>query len=339
MRIVFNGLRTGFGNNGGSQTIMLLALALAKREHVVEIWSDTHNQHSWNPLPEDDGEEHPNKIVNPKFRRIVEPRDSRFDIAFAVGSNSIDTTRKIKARARVNWIRNIELWRKPEAVLIEEFADKAFTVWSNSAWISEWVKARTGRKCDVVYPCVGVEKYKPAAGRDNGFTVGFINAHQHSHPDKRVEVCVDAVSGLKKDGKIKVAGFGSMKGGGIYDKYVQNPPFEEKLAILQSCDLWMTANMRKGLSLSTLEASLCGVPCLVPRTRECGAHDWFPKELSDSLMFDAAEEAAALIAKFMARPAEDRARLGGMFRKRADIKFKPDDKAVAAVEKKLEDLI
>ena len=56
MRIAFNGLGCGWGNNGGTQSIFRMAGALSKLGHEVKVWSHCDNKFTWFPLA--DGVEH-----------------------------------------------------------------------------------------------------------------------------------------------------------------------------------------------------------------------------------------------------------------------------------------
>ena len=47
MKIVFNGIGCGFGNNGGTQTNFRTANQFAELGHEVEIWSHGRNEFTW----------------------------------------------------------------------------------------------------------------------------------------------------------------------------------------------------------------------------------------------------------------------------------------------------
>ena len=82
MRIVFNLLNTGLGNNGGSLTLIKSANMLKKMKHDVTVVDSGRNKNTWVAL------EAKHEII-PDHTRIPYA-----DVIIATGIKSVDSTNK-----------------------------------------------------------------------------------------------------------------------------------------------------------------------------------------------------------------------------------------------------
>ncbi len=135
MRIVFNFYGLGFGNNGGTRTIIRCAETLVELGNEVIMFSNHSNKYTWH------------KPIGLKFVRGSVP--PKADLAIATGYGSVDSVVSSKARRKIYYIRGYETWVTSEVNLLKSYTRLRCIV--NSSWLKIHLKTQ-GIKSDIVYP-------------------------------------------------------------------------------------------------------------------------------------------------------------------------------------------
>ncbi|KKK93190.1 hypothetical protein LCGC14_2695370 [marine sediment metagenome] len=115
MRIVFNVLKVGLGNNGGSKTLVRCAEILKELGNDVVIASQGNN-YTWN------------KIKVPIVSSLP-----KADVVVATGFGSVKSTVQSSIPKKFYYIRGFEIWRASEKQLLNSF--KSLRCIVNSEWL------------------------------------------------------------------------------------------------------------------------------------------------------------------------------------------------------------
>lgn len=112
MKIVFNAMNCGLGNNGGTQTIVLSANTLVDMGHDVSIVNSMKNQHTWNQLKAK------HIIINHKNKRKI----PECDCIIGTGIKTFKSTLNCdQANKKFHWIRGWETWQLSEQKMVDMF--------------------------------------------------------------------------------------------------------------------------------------------------------------------------------------------------------------------------
>jgi len=247
MKIAFNGVGCGWGNNGGTQSVFRMAMALARRGHTVEIWSDSPNQCTWFPL---EGVTY----------RILKLDDAPMvDVLIAGGCGTVKDTYKYPRKGiGVNWVRAIETWCVGERSLFKQYKYR-MPLWVNSEWMRDRIQKVIKRpNIPVIYPGLPLDDFYRVKGTktNGGFTIGCLYS---TKPRKQWQVFMKLRVKLISNSDIRYVGFGAEGDPGVgLDEYLQCPSMEDKRALYSQCDLWFAPTNNEGLHIPPMEAALCG---------------------------------------------------------------------------------
>jgi glycosyltransferase involved in cell wall biosynthesis len=177
---------------------------------------------------------------------------------------------------------NADVYELPQALapVTRAVLTRADAVVSVSHDLAQYLERRMGLANVTVIPNgVDVDLFRPVDGSRSAFTLFSIC---RLVPRKNVHVLVEAVRRLAAEGadlRLVVAGTGpeqdriarlARESGGVVE-FVGFVDEAGKRARLAGTDVFVQLSMREGLSIATLEALACGVPCLVsdiPGVRE-----------------------------------------------------------------------
>jgi len=158
MRIVFNAHRVGFGNNGGSRTLIKSAEVLARLGHEVILFGK--NKYSWH------------KPCNVKF---VDGMCPKCDVVIATGFHSVANTLEADATRKFYYIRGLELWSANAPQLIKSF--KSLQCLVNSEWLWRFLK-KHGVRSNIIYQGLDFDRFNDLSRVRNGFASLFHKKHK-----------------------------------------------------------------------------------------------------------------------------------------------------------------
>ncbi len=264
MRILFNLLATGLGNQGGSLTIVNCANTLVKLGHEVIIIDSGRNQHTWTPLI---AEHRRIKDVN----KIPEA-----DAIIATGYKSVYSTIKapIKCGKKFHYIRGWETWKFSESDIVKRILKAPTTKIVNSLCLfnklnqydTESIICRPGYDLDLFYP---IKAYKP-----DEVILGALMPPSKHFNNKRGDWIANAYKILKKKYNIKLYMFGSESPRFKVDEYIKQPDSETKNVIYNKIDIWLSTSHLEGLHMPPAEAMLTECPVVGTDAEMSGTQDY-----------------------------------------------------------------
>lgn len=223
MRIVFNVLKVGLGNNGGSKTLVRCAEILKELGNDVVIASQGNN-YTWN------------KIKVPIVSSLP-----KADVVVATGFGSVKSTVQSSIPKKFYYIRGFEIWRASEKQLLNSF--KSLRCIVNSEWLVRYFKKKKIH-CDLVYPGIDFDLYPcdiPVVGREDVVGGLFHTKHKTKRHD-------DVVYIAHRLGVRCV----------MLNRDIKNPKPGELSKFYNSIKVWISPSELEGLHNCPMEASLCG---------------------------------------------------------------------------------
>lgn len=264
MKIAFNKLQCGLGNNGGTRTIILCSKVLAHLGHTCDIVAKVDNFTWFKHRP-----------IIPKF-----PKD--LDVAIATACTTVHSTLKSNARIKAWYIRAHENWAMSDHKLAKLYNSKIINI-VNSKGLQKKLSSY-GADSKVIYQGIDFDWWNNRKLRPkNKIRIGCLHTKQ---PGKRWKdfVKLHKILGIKK---YEYVGMGSARpNDNFLTDFKLNANVEELNNLYSSCHIWFAPTENEGLHNVPMEAALCG--CLIV----CSDHT------SNGMVNDYAFIDSAMIYKF-----------------------------------------
>lgn len=273
MKILFNVINSGLGNNGGTNTIIHSANTLTDLGHDVTIIDNSKNKNTWVPLRAK------HNIID-----FILDIDSDSNCIIATSFTTVKSTLKISNHTGIkafHWIRGWELWNMNEEEIIKDVLNVPTTKLVNSLNLQKKLKS------------YNIDSYLVRPGYDLGDLYPTSLRHHDEKPEivlgglyhggkhrstKRTDWILEATKILKnKYGKkIKLHMFGENKDpkNPIIDKYISNPNIITKNEFYNEIDIWLAPSKLEGLHIPPAEAMLTCCPVIGTNTELNGMNDY-----------------------------------------------------------------
>lgn len=240
MKLAFNVLNSGLGNNGGTRTIILSAQTLERLGHSCDIVG-TVDKFTWF--------EH--KPIISYF-----PKD--LDAVINVAAVDYMITKKLDVPIKLCWWRGHESWRNKEEYLRYCYTDKEIKNLVNSKGLQNFLSIY-GAASEVLYQGIDFDLWEDRQLRDNNkIRIGCL---YNSKPTKRWNDFIELSNILGTD-DYEYIGIGDTHRDDKFLTYFKaNATVEELNNIYSSCHIWFAPTEQEGLHNIPMEANLCG--CLV----------------------------------------------------------------------------
>jgi glycosyltransferase involved in cell wall biosynthesis len=256
MKIAFNGIGCGWGNNGGTQSVFRLAGALADLGHEVQIWSNTKNKFTWFDL-------HPGV----DYRK----RPDRVDALINSGcATTMSTYQHKEKKVGIQWLRAHETWAASESQLLNMYS-LDMPLWVNSEWMQQMIATRIRRKdVEVQYCGIPHADFYPAAARDpDKFVIGALHSTKKRKRFSDVMVIKRAMHQVR-DLEFQFFGDEQYKG----DNHVRRPCIDTKRKLYSRCNVWLATSVNEGLHIPPMEAAMCGATVVAQFKPSAGNMDY-----------------------------------------------------------------
>lgn len=278
MRIIFNLLDTGLGNNGGSLTIIKSANTLKDLGHDVIIVDSGRNQNTWEPL---------------KCNHIIIDSPDKIpggDVIIATGMRTLESTNNSKIEKKFHWIRGWETWVYPEERLIELFKESFTTKIVNSICLQKKLN-KYGISSNIVRPGYDFDEIWYTGYRtlpDYGYVrFGGLFNRGKKRNGKRVEWIPYVVNNLferERNNKLQLWMYGAevVGPGGTFELnvylgkmgYFSSPDKYEKNMIYNAIDIWLAPSELEGLHIPPAEAMLAKCAVIGTNAEMSGTEDY-----------------------------------------------------------------
>ena len=240
MKLVFNGINSGLGNNGGSRTILIASQILESLGHRCDIIANVDN-FKWF--------EH-----KPTIDFLPDDVDAIINIA------AIDyaTTRQLNVPIKAGWWRGHEIWANEEAYLGKCYRDVEVKNIVNSKGLKQLL-ATFDAESKVVYQGVDFDWWEDKKIRLNDkIRIGCL---YNKKPTKRWEDFVKLAEILGTTDYEYVGIGDTYRDDEFLTYFFANANVKELNNIYSSCHIWFSPTVLEGLHNVPLEAALCG--CLL----------------------------------------------------------------------------
>lgn len=239
MKIAFNSLNSGLGNNGGTKTIIKCCEVLNNLGHKCDIISNVDN-FTWF--------DH-----DPVIRYI--PND--LDVVIAVACTDVEFTLRMNVPKKAWYIRGHESWACGEERLRRYYNSGLFNI-VNSKNLKQKL-ASYGASSVVVYQGLDLDTWKDRKLRSNGKV--RIGCLYNKKPTKRWADFVELAKILGTE-KYEYVGMGdTMRNDPFLTYFKPNASIKELNDVYNSCHTWFAPTELEGLHNVPIEAALCG--CLI----------------------------------------------------------------------------
>ncbi len=239
MKLAFNVMNSGLGNNGGSRTILLCRKVLEELGHRCDIIG-TGDNFTWF--------EH-----KPLITHI--PND--LDAIIATACTTMPTTLDADVPGKAWYIRAHESWSMRDYKLKEYYNAGILNI-VNSIGLQKKL-ANYGADSKVVYQGIDFDWWRDLKLRpENKIRIGCLHTKQ---PRKRWRDFVE-LHRILGDDKYEYVGMGNARSDDDFlMDFKLNANVEELNALYSSCHIWFAPTDSEGLHNVPMEAALCG--CLV----------------------------------------------------------------------------
>jgi glycosyltransferase involved in cell wall biosynthesis len=249
MRIIFNVMGVGLGNNGGSHTLIKSANALKELGHDVCFLDTGSSKYTWG------------KINVPHIKtNYIENCCKNADFIIATGYKSVAITKKapLECGKKLHWIRGWETWVYPEDRIVSGVLKNSLIKIVNSLCLQDKLK-QYGFDSYIVRPGNDFDNYKPLNLRkENEIAIGGLYNQKH-FTSKRVDWILQSFSYFKskyKNIKCYLLGNDEKPKYKDIDYYWRRPTEKEKNIFYNSIDIWLSPTNLEGLHICPQEAML-----------------------------------------------------------------------------------
>jgi len=282
INIAFNLVSCGLANNGGSQSIARMAMALDELSHSVKILLDSPDRFTWFEIPA-------------RLKHFVTGIDRdvsrwpKYDIIVATGCNTVESTVSyphLSMKNKFYWIRGHETWANPEEQLFKKYKS-GLNLLVNSEWLKRMLNdvclvdskiQYPGLPIDEIFSCLKHGMTESPTGK---VTIGALY-YMDKHTKKFMDILQMAYH-LQTIGLLhELILFGDktlmpqVVDGLSYIpfKFFLRPTFEKKIEIMSLCDIWLSTTILEGLHIPPMEAGLCNCNLVVRDCTKSGVSDY-----------------------------------------------------------------
>jgi len=255
LRIVFNLLNTGLGNNGGSLTLIKSANTLKRLGHDVLIVDSGKNRNTWVQL-------------EVKYYNVYDYKEIPYaDVIIATGIKSVDSTNKCNIPKKFFWIRGYETWMYPEDKVIQITKESPTKKIVNSICLQNKFK-QFGIESELIRPGYDFNDFYPLNIRKKNkkIVLGGLYSSGKKREGKRSEWVIKAYKQLLTMGYdvlLYMYGSDGTPRENDVNFYAQNPANYMKNTLYNTCDIWLApTKYGEGLHLPPAEAGLGECTCI-----------------------------------------------------------------------------
>ena len=246
MRIVFNLMNVGAGNNGGTHTLIQSANTLHDLGEDVVIIDSGKCQYTWDS-------------VKVPYKRVNNVNDVSGDVIIATGTGSVKPTNESNILKKYHWIRGWELWNTPEDKLVKLLKQSPCKKIVNSICLKRRLNSYD-IPSEIIRPGHSFEEFKePAPKRDKPVALGGLYNQGTKRLTKRTNWILDSYNILKYKYNLQLWMFGADGTPPLHDLiiFVKNPNVETKIRFYNNIDIWLSPSELEGLHIAPAESMLC----------------------------------------------------------------------------------
>jgi len=243
MKIVFNGHLCGYGNNGGSHTIIQSAKHLAQLGAEVTLYGIY--KYTWQDKPEN-------------VKVVPHGKIPTCDVIVATGQSTVPSTiEHSRCNKKFWWVRGHEIWSTKESQLIRYY--KQIPCMANSKWLRDFIKQKTGKNVHLQYQGVDFDLWKEEKPwEEREYLIGGLYSKRHKTKNHWI------LEELEKKGHSVT----------MLNRDIRSPTFEQQKNWYNNIKYWVSTSTLEGLHNPPMEAGLCGCCLLTNSHTRNGTSDY-----------------------------------------------------------------
>jgi glycosyltransferase involved in cell wall biosynthesis len=267
LKILINSWGCGFGNNGGSSSIIKSANTLQELGHEVILVDSGKPKYTWSEI----------KVPHLIIKDLAEFPTG--DVVIATGSNTFKTTSELpkKCGNKFIWLRGWELWNSKETDFVNSLKNFNGSIICNSIGLRDKLREH-GMDSWIVRPGYDFDEFRPMdiRGKTEKVVIGALMNSGTKRANKRTEWVYETyINLLKKNIDVEVFMFGSEGDPTLKDiKFFRHPDIETKNKIYNICDIWLSTSELEGLHIAPAEAMLTECPVVGTNALLGGTSDY-----------------------------------------------------------------
>lgn len=279
MRISFNLLGCGLGNNGGSQTLIKSCETLNELGVKSDLVSDIDN-FTWF-----------------KHRKCINFIPENTSAVIATGCGTVERTSKLKVPKKYWWIRAHEDWWFNDKKLLSLYNTKNIINLVNSNGLGKKIESLgCSQPYHVIYQGIDLDIWEDLNLRSENKKIKIGCLHT-SQPRKNWKEFAALAKKLGTE-KYEYVGIGSSTAKDSFlSSFTTNASKSQLKEIYSSCDIWFAPTKNEGLHNVPMEASLCGALIVCSNRSDNGMiHDYAFNNRS-AFVYSNLDEATTIIEK------------------------------------------
>ena len=264
MKIIFNLMGCGLGNNGGSRTIVRSANTLIDLGHEVFVIDSFKNKYTWDKL----------KAEHITLKHLSDAPSA--DVIIATGYKTVYSTVDAPERCgkKAHWIRGWETWQMSEEKIINNVLKAPTIKMVNGIGLQKKLE-KYGISSRVIRPGYDFDEIYPMGIRENNSSVVLGGLCNFRHKTKRTDWIYEVYKQLKRKYNVELHLFGTEKDPRIKaDRYLRNPTTEMKNDFYNRCDIWLAPTHNEGLHMPPAEAMMTECPVVGTDAEMSGMEDY-----------------------------------------------------------------
>lgn len=275
MKIIFNLINCGLGNNGGSATIVKSANVLKDLGHNVIIVDNVPIAYKWSEI----------KVEHKIVKNEKEIPDA--DVIIATGYATVESTLKADKGCgkKFHYIRGWETWKFSEDYIIKNILNVPTVKIVNSLCLKNKLN-KYGIDSFIIRPGHDFEDFYPKGNREksdyNNIIIGGLYNEGKKRSGKRTKWIFDVCNLLldkEHDIKFSLWMFGTEKTIPPFPRFIKrayfdNPPIDIKNSLYNSIDIWIAPTELEGLHIPPAEAMLTECAVVGTNTEMSGMEDY-----------------------------------------------------------------
>lgn len=239
MKIIFNLIKVGLSNNGGSKTLIRCAETLMQMGHEALIISNVPSKYTWH---------------KPVCGFVISNKIPPCDVCIATGYHSVNSTVSSKSRKKFYYIRGYENWVVPEKQLINSYRQLPCLV--NSEWLQRKL-SKNNIASIILYPGLDFE-YLTNENKPRDIAIGAL---WHKRKTKR---CHDAeIIASKCQTKLM-----------MLNRDLGNCGYSQLQDFYNRIKIWFAPTELEGLHNPPMEAAMCGCALVCSNAKSNGMLDY-----------------------------------------------------------------
>lgn len=237
MRILFDATDSGFGNNGGSRSVIKSAEVLATFGHEVVLLGL--NKYTWH------------KPMGISFVNII---NDKFDVAIACSAKSVKHTLDVDAKKKFYSIRGYEIWNHSPEELLKIY--KSIPCIVNSSWLYEMLRSHN-IDSHLIYAGLDFDKFYDKNQLRDSF--GAIYHEKHKTKNHLFSMALS----IKTKRKLR-----------LLNKDIVNPTEKQLNHWYNKLLIWFSPTELEGFHNPPSEAGLAGCTLLCSNHPKNGMNDY-----------------------------------------------------------------